>query len=248
VDSKRQLLAWEINHLKKYGIPIDTEVSSDTPVEYISGHAEFRNLDFLVNRSVLIPRVETEKIIDLALDFLIKHKTNKLLEIADIGCGSGAIGIALAKELSTRKINYHLTLSDISLKALKIASLNVNRLLPHTKGRVSIIKSDLLDDFPKIQIDCLVSNLPYIPTSRIPTLNASVKDFEPLLALDGGPSGTDLINKLLLQVRTFLAANPILIMEIDYLHRLKDFLIPSNLSAKILKDDFGNYRYLVIKK
>jgi len=248
VSQKRLSSAWEINHLIKHGLSTDTEMLGDTPVEYISGHAEFRNLDILVNESVLIPRMETEKIVDLALNFIIKLKTNKPLEIADIGCGSGALGIALAKELSNRNLRYHLTLSDISPKALKITRLNVNRLLPNANDRISIFKSDLLCSFPNTRIDCLVSNLPYIPSSRIPTLNSSVKNYEPLLALDGGPSGTDLVNKLLRQVETFLTTNPVLILEVDYLHRLKDFSIPPHLSAKILKDDFGNCRYLVIKK
>ena len=245
---KRILLPWEINHLRKYGFDINNPDQIDsTPVEYITGHAQFRGLDFLVNPYCLIPRLETERIVDLALEFILSHPRPHW-EIADVGCGTGALGIALVLELDKNKLNnLHLTLSDISKEALKITQENIDSLIPHLKDKVSVIESDLLESYPQdIKIDCLVSNLPYIPSPRIKTLDSSVKDHEPLLALDGGLSGTTLINKLLDQVTNKLNHDLVMIFEIDSIHKLSDFRIPQGFKTRIEIDEFGKPRYLII--
>jgi len=244
---RRVLLPWEINHLRKYGFDqIDLDTIGTTPVEYITGHSEFRGLDFHVTPDCLIPRLETEKIVDICIEFLQQRTTP--LVLADVGCGSGALGISLAHALTQNGVNnFHLYLSDISTKALQITQENVNTLIPHLKNSITILKSDLLSDYPKgIKIDCLVSNLPYIPSSRIQTLDPSVKNHEPVLALDGGTDGTLLINELLHQAPEYLNSHPLLVFEIDDSHKLSIFDIPDDLRAIIKKDDFDKNRYLLV--
>jgi len=246
---KRVFLPWEINHLRKYGFSeTDLDTIGTTPVEYITNHAQFRGLDFYVTPDCLIPRIETEKIIDICLRFITNNRNRSSLVIADVGCGSGALGISLSSELNTMGIkNFNLILSDTSQGALDVAQKNSDSLIPKLKDRLTFVKSDLLDAFPRDKkIDCLLSNLPYIPTSRINTLDPSVKDHEPVSALDGGPDGTLLINRLIKEAASFLKPNPLLIFEIDHEHRLSDFDIPSGLTASIEKDDFDQPRYLII--
>ena len=246
---KRVFLPWEINHLRKYGFSeTDLDTIGTTPVEYITNHAQFRGLDFYVTPDCLIPRIETEKIIDICLRFITNNRNRSSLVIADVGCGSGALGISLSSELNTMGIkNFHLILSDISQAALNIAQKNSDSLIPWMKDRITFLKSDLLDAFPRDKkIDYLISNLPYIPTDRISTLDPSVKDHEPVSALDGGPDGTLLINRLLNKASSLLKPNPLLVFEIDNEHKLSDFDIPTGFSASIEKDDFDQPRYLII--
>ena len=250
--TKRVLLPWEINHLRKYGFTdIDINEIGTTPVEYITGHAEFLGHDLLVTPDVLIPRIETEKIVDISVDLLNRFPPKNPVILADVGCGSGALGIVLADRLKKQGCHFHLYLSDISKEALQITRTNIDRLLPHSKDTITVLRSDLLGSFPHdVTIDGLVSNLPYIPSKRIAKLDSSVKDHEPHQALDGGPDGTLLINKLLDRVAGFIRPAPtsFLILEIDSLHQVQDFHIPDGFIAKIQKDDFGKNRYLLLKK
>ena len=245
----RVFLPWELNHLRKYGFAeIDPVKVDTTPVEYFTSHTQFRGLDFYVTPDCLIPRIETEKIVNLACDHLMHLSEH--LEIADVGCGSGALGISLAHELEKRGIHdFRLFLSDISPAALDITRKNINLLVPQLKNKLIVLQSDLLGRYPKnTKLNCLLANLPYIPTSRLKTLDSSVKDHEPMSALDGGPDGTFLINRLLDQAIPFLSNNPILIFEIDYKHKLTQFHTPPILSARIEKDDFDHSRYLILQK
>ena len=247
--SKRILSPYEQNQLRLHRV-VDLELDSigEKPVEYVTGHAQFRHLDFIVNQSVLIPRLETEKIIDLAKQFSFNTwQTDHQLTIADVGTGSGCLGISASLELY--RIGFHrqtATLIDRSADALKIAGLNAGRLLPkHLQP--SLCQSDLLNNYQGPKIDLLLANLPYIPTFRIPKLAASVKDFEPILALDGGTDGTLLINRLLDQTHSFLSSTFFAIFEIDHTHRLKDFHLQDDWETELIKD-FGNHtRFLTIK-
>ena len=242
----RQFLAWEINHLKKWGANTSNlREYGDTPVEYITRHAAFKGLDLYVTPDCLIPRIETEKIVDIALDFIVSHKI-PIPTIADIGCGSGAIGIAIAHNLEKNHQSYNILLSDISPSALQIAQKNATSILTNI-DHISYLQSDLLSNFPPhTKINCLVSNLPYIPSSRIMSLDSSVKDYEPHLALDGGPDGTDLINRLINEASPFLATEFIIVLEIDDSHQLQHFKVPNKLDCRLLKDDFGQTRFLII--
>lgn len=245
--SKRILSPQEINHLQKHGFSdIDLGPLGEKPVEYITGHAEFCHLDFLVNESTLIPRLESEKIIQIALDHIanqnIPHPT-----IADIGTGSGCLGLSLAVALLQKQVPYTIFLSDISSSALNVAKENASRLLP-SPANIFFEQSDLLENFPRVKFDILMANLPYIPSKNISSLHASVKNFEPLSALDGGFTGTQLINRLLKDLPRFLSTRGIAILEFDDTHTLQDFALPHSLFARIENDLFGISRFLIVQQ
>lgn len=189
-----------------------------TPKAYQQGWIEFYKLRFKVTPDVLIPRPETEILVDEVITFInTASSPNPELRtpniILDIGTGSGCIAISLAKNLSNIKI----IATDISGKALEIAKLNAK--LHQVNDRISFIQSNLLDSLnseprrfqrtsplaetPNPEPLIIVANLPYIPSSRIPKLDYSVKDFEPHLALDGGKDGFNLYRKLFSQICTF---------------------------------------------
>lgn len=243
--AQRIYSSYELNHLRKHGHG-DTNLvdMGEKPVEYLTGHAEFCNLDFLVNEHTLIPRLESEKIVEIALTQIIKQECSHPA-IADIGTGSGCLGLSLVVKLAQRQIPYTLYLSDISSDALKVARQNASRLLT-SSANLFFEQSNLLENFPKIKFDFLLANLPYIPSKNIDTLPTSVKDFEPLTALDGGPTGVTLINRLLRDIPSFLSDQGLAILEIDDTHTLRDFVVPKTLSATIEKDVFQVPRFLIL--
>lgn len=207
-------------------------LNDEKPIEYKEGFAMFYGRKFVVDQNVLIPRVETQEIIQL-----VPQNPDQI--IADIGCGSGCLGITLALELPDSTVY----LSDISEKVLEIAKSN-NR-----STNTKYLISDLFDNYPKdLLFDIVVANLPYIPTNRIPTLDSSVRDFEPHQALDGGPEGTTIINKLLQQLPDHLKSNGVSILEIDDTHTLEKFQIPNSMTGEIKKDQFNRNRFLLIRK
>lgn len=207
------------------------------PYQYIKGWVEFYKLKFKVTPDVLIPRPETELLVDMVLK-TINHKP---YTIYDIGTGSGNIAIALAKNLPNAKV----IATDISPKALQVAKENAK----FHKVKIKFIKSDLLDQVKK-QVDIIVSNLPYIPSSRIPYLDSSIKDFEPKIALNGGPDGFSLYRKLFkqMQKRKF----KIFVGEIDYshgdlaLHEAQKYFPDAQIEVK--KDLSHKQRILVIQR
>ena len=165
-------------------------IHSEEPIQYQRGFSEFYKLRFLVSPAVLIPRPETE----LLVEQVIKANPTNVLEI---GTGSGCIAISIAKNLPEVKI----TAVDISPDALKVAKKNAKS--HRVQNQISFKNSDLLSAFSideNIEVDWIVANLPYIPSSRIQTVDSSVKDFEPHLALDGGADGFDLYRKLFLEM------------------------------------------------
>jgi len=192
-------------------------VTSSKPSQYIKGWVEFYKLKFKVTPDVLIPRPETELLVDEVLNcikyYVLSIKGSEIL-ILDIGTGSGNIAISVAKNTPNVKISA----TDSSNSALKIAKLNAR--LHHVEDRIKFIKSDLLKKRiihnTKYKILIIVTNLPYIPSARIPYLDSSVKDFEPLVALDGGEDGFDLYRKLFAQIKGKNWKPKLIIGEIDY--------------------------------
>ena len=155
---------------------------SGEPLAYITGDWEFYGLPMHITPDVLIPRMDTEVLVDTALKALVGRKMDA--RILDLCCGSGCIGIALAHELPAAK----LLMVDISERALEVARENVrlNRV-----SRVATLRADALEK-PPMSIglfDLIVSNPPYVPSFEILTLDSSVRDYEPLGALDGGEDG-----------------------------------------------------------
>ncbi|MEN8252760.1 MAG: peptide chain release factor N(5)-glutamine methyltransferase [Patescibacteria group bacterium] len=260
----RKLSSYEKNHLRKFGKSnINIADYAETPVEYITGKVEFYSRIFDINQDTLIPRIETEELVKLALNYLIKNNYKKI-NIADIGTGCGAIGISLFLELEKLNITSEIYLSDISEKALKVAKVNAKKLINQNisaKGRPAsgwkIFKSDLLTNYPKNQkFDLILANLPYIPSERINYLDSSVKDYEPHIALDGGPDGLKHIRKLLKQAKNRLKPRGKIILEIDHTHTLNELENISAFSTKgrpasgwkveIKLDNFERSRFAIL--
>lgn len=176
------------------------------PKQYQQGYTEFFKLKFTVTPDVLIPRPETETLIESVLTYISSHYSlSSPLSIIDIGTGSGCIAISLANQLATWKVDTQILATDISGKTLKVAQENALTILKSYPRGVTIrfLKSDLLSSVPRSLLTApllIVANLPYIPSSRIAKLDPSVKDFEPLIALDGGKDGFDMYRKLFAQI------------------------------------------------
>lgn len=241
--TKRTFSPYEQNQLHKWSPSTDPNSLGEKPVEYATGHAEFMGLDFIVTPDTLIPRLESEQIVSLALQYIEDHNLSHPV-IADIGTGSGCLGISLATKLSRRQIPYSIFLSDISFKTLKVADLNSQRLLTSPEN-IFFIESNLFENYPAIKFDLILANLPYIPTYRLSLLEPSVKDYEPHLALDGGLKGNLFINALLDKLPNYLSKNGQAIFEIDDSHNLNSFSFPPKVSASIIDDCFQKPRFLV---
>ncbi|HAV42106.1 MAG TPA: peptide chain release factor N(5)-glutamine methyltransferase [Acidobacteria bacterium] len=178
---------------------------SGWPVAYLLGRREFWGLPFRVNRSVLIPRPETELVVEKALSLPLPPEPL----ILDLGTGSGNIAISLGKELPAARI----IATDISLRALKLAGENA-RLNQLTNIR--FIQSNLFKAFEqsKLSFDLIVSNPPYVAQDDWPELDRPVKDFEPQKALIAGRDGLKFIRQLVRKASTFLKPGGFLIIEI----------------------------------
>jgi len=156
------------------------------PIAYLTGVREFMSLEFRVNESVLIPRPETEILVETMLSELERGAL-----VVDVGTGSGCIAVSLA----VLRPDVHVLAVDISESALKMAEENA--ALHGVSERVTLLRSDLLSGIPCDEaFDAVAANLPYIPTGEIERLPASVRH-EPILALDGGPDGLSLVRRLL---------------------------------------------------
>ena len=177
------------------------------PLAYILGQREFYGITVMVTPAVLIPRPETEGLVEQALFMALMGMETTELTIADVGTGSGAIAINLAIHLPAAKI----FAVDVDDAVLDVASFNIRS--HGVPDRVSLAIGDLLDAVPE-PIDLIVANLPYIPTDRIPTLQPEVQR-EPVLALDGGPDGLDLVRRLLTQAEDKLKDHGIILLELD---------------------------------
>lgn len=177
------------------------------PLAYILGYKEFYGVNLLVTPQVLIPRPETETLVEHALFMSLMGMEVAQLVIADVGTGSGAIAINLAIHLPAARI-YAI---DSSEEALAVANFNIQR---HNVGdRVTLCYGDLLEPLPE-PVDLIAANLPYIPTERLPTLQPEVQ-WEPPAALDGGPEGMDVIARLIGQAAEKLNPHGIMLLEMD---------------------------------
>lgn len=242
---------------EKYFELIDRR-SSGEPVQYIMGSQEFMGLEFIVNENVLIPRQDTETLVEDALEIIntgtlrgedmdVKRKE---WDILDLCTGSGAIGVSLAR--IANKVN--VTCSDISEGAIKVAKENAQK---HGVAKsVKFEQGDLFKPFSKHfrkqKFDMIISNPPYIKSSVIPTLQKEVCEHEPISALDGGESGLDFYERIVSGVGSHLQKGGVLLLEIGHdqgeavsglLSRNGDFT-----SIRVLKDLANRDRIVFAKK
>jgi release factor glutamine methyltransferase len=199
--------------------------AAGVPTQHLTGKQEFWGLEFAVTPDVLIPRPETEHLIEVALDRLAlrdlrakqsQNMSGEGLLIADIGTGSGCIGIALAKELPAARI-YAL---DISPAALAVAQSNASRL--GFSGRITFVESDLLAAVSvtgaqhALLFDLIASNPPYVARREAETLEREVRDHEPPVALFGGEQGYELYAGLIAQSAAHLKPGGIVVLELGH--------------------------------
>ncbi|MFZ2095693.1 MAG: peptide chain release factor N(5)-glutamine methyltransferase [Anaerolineales bacterium] len=212
------------------------------PLPYVLGHWEFYGLDFLLTPDVLIPRPETELLVERAIHWLQLHPHKR--KALDVGTGSGCIGIATAKHVP----DLHMLMTDISVQALRVARLNAEKY--ELLDRVEFQQSNLLDRIPRpYAFDLICANLPYIPTEKLNTL--PVAKSEPHLALDGGIDGLKMVKRLLKQAKSQLTPGGLMLVEIDPAQR--DPMIQlvqkhfSNDGIHILQDLSGRDRCVEIE-
>jgi release factor glutamine methyltransferase len=177
------------------------------PVAYLVGTRDFYLLNFDVNSAVLIPRPDTETLVEATLAYL-KHKP--AAKILDVGTGSGCIAVSIAHQLKQASV----TAIDISPDAAEVARKNAKK--HGVMDRISILVGDLFAPVAGQTFDAIVSNPPYIPPSEIETLEVGVKDYEPRLALDGGPDGLAFYRRLASEAPTYLVNGGQLLMEIGW--------------------------------
>lgn len=177
---------------------------SGEPLPYILGHWEFYGLDFKVTPAVLIPRPETELMVERALFWLKTHPNR--CRAADVGVGSGAISVALLTEMPHLQI----AAADVSYPALQVAKTNLS--LHNVISRCMLVQSDLLAACSG-PFDLICANLPYIPSRTLSTLDVALH--EPALALDGGPDGLRVVERLLTDAPRVLAPGGMLLLEIE---------------------------------
>jgi release factor glutamine methyltransferase len=159
------------------------------PIAYVLGHREFWSMDLLVRPGVLVPRPDTEALVEAALELVPEGER---CFVADVGTGSGAVALAIATERPEARV----FATDVADEALRVAKENATRL--GLTERVAFLKGPLLDPIPPDRtIDLVVSNPPYIPTGDLAGLMPDVRDYEPRVALDGGADGLDVIRSLI---------------------------------------------------
>jgi release factor glutamine methyltransferase len=188
--------------ITQYWTLIDRRANGE-PVAYLLGRQPFYDREFVVTHAVLVPRPETEHLLEFALDFMKIHPQGT---VADIGTGSGALAITLAAHYPQATVYA----TDISSEALAIARLNAEQ----HDVTVTFLQGDLLLPLVErnLKADLLLANLPYIPSGEL--LNLSVSRHEPHLALDGGPDGLNLIRRLLAQAPQVMSPGGMMLLEI----------------------------------
>lgn len=210
------------------------------PVDYIIGTRSFYGLDFKVNKHVLIPRQDTEHLVEMALTELKKAESVSYL---DLCTGSGCIAVTIAHELFKHGVIYKATASDISEDALLVATENAKR----NNVDVTFIHSDMFENITG-QFDLIVSNPPYIPDGEISNLEKKVTEHEPHIALFGGKDGLDFYKIIVKECKSHLTKNGMLMLEIGY---DQGESVPALLSKegykniKVIKDYNGLDRVVV---
>ena len=237
LNSERKLHENELNYYQDLII----ERCLGKPIAYITSKKEFWKFEFKVAEGVLIPRPDTELIIDQILKLTVNKPKMKVL---DIGVGSGCILLSILKE----KKGFNGIGIDVSKKCVEISKLNAIRL--NLKNRTKFFKSNI-DNFNYGKYDLILSNPPYIKKLDLKNLEKEVVNFEPIIALDGGLDGISAIRKTIEKTSELIKKNGLFILEIafDQKHRVKKILKDKGFFInEILKDFAGKERCIVCKK
>jgi release factor glutamine methyltransferase len=223
-------------------------LKGDKPLEYILHSAEFFTLDFKVNNSVLIPRIETEKLVSIGIQ---EYIDNDFDIVIDIGTGSGCIIISLINTLKLPKYDRDLSKTsffaiDNKQRALNMAKENIKKY--KLEKIIKTKRTNLLDGIELENKRVLIlANLPYIPTKELKDLDKSVRDFEPKGALDGGNDGNKYYKELYTQIQSKKIKSFTLILETEssIIKNTKDIF--KKYKTTIIKDCFDNDRFVVVK-
>lgn len=221
------------------------------PLQYIRGRQEFWSLDFEVAEGVLIPRPETERLVERALSTLKEHpsREGRVQRVLDLGTGSGILAVALAREME----NTTVWASDVSKRALSVARRNAER---HGMGdRITFVEGDLFEPFRAMQVapfDLIVSNPPYVTEEAFETLAPEVRDYEPREALDGGSDGMGFVTPILQQSPAFLVPGGWLLVEMDpgQIGKARGMAeaTAAYQAVEAIQDYSGNSRVLCVQK
>ena len=206
-----------------------------TPIQYVIGHTEFCGLDFVVNEDVLIPRPETELLVESAVELIRRAQgTRHKAQVLDLCTGSGCVAVSIA-HLTKDAFACKIVASDISGGALETARANARRL--GVSDSIDFINSDIFDNV-KEKFDIIVSNPPYIARFEFDTLQKEVLK-EPRVALDGGEDGLDFYRKIIKEAHKYLNPGAHILFEIGFRQ--------AGRIRKII-EDAGNFKVLEIKK
>lgn len=215
-------------------------LKENKPIQYVIGNVNFYGIKFIVNKNVLIPRFETEELVEQVVEYAQSLNKDKI-KILDLGCGSGAIGLTLKSILKDSLV----TLVDISKEALEVARLNANNL----NLDVTFIESDWFSNLEITKYDIIVSNPPYIRNDE--SIEEIVKNNEPALALYGGQDGLDSYKKILAGIEPYLNDEYLIAFEIGESQKEEiTNLVTKNLPSTIVtckKDLYGRNRMIFVR-
>lgn len=213
---------------------MNERINAGEPWQYVVGKTEFYGRTFVVNKDVLIPRQETE----LVCEQIFKHLPHVNSRVLDMCCGSGVLGVIVALETPSQ-----VQLVDVSKEALNVAKQNAKL----NKAKVSFVQSDMFTNV-KGKFDAIVCNPPYIETDVIETLDDSVKNYEPHIALDGGKDGLDFYRILAAQAHLHLNKDGVLVLEIGYNQgEAVKALLEDKYNVQVIKDYSDNDRIVIAK-
>lgn len=215
-------------------------LKENKPIQYVIGNVNFYGLKFIVNKNVLIPRFETEELVEQVVEYT-KDLNKDKIKILDLGCGSGAIGLTLKSILKDSEV----TLVDISKEALEVAKLNANNL----NLDVTFIESDWFSNVKLEKYDIIVSNPPYIRTDE--EIEEIVKNNEPSLALYGGVDGLDCYRKILANIKPYLNNKFLIAFEIGESQKEEIYDIVNkylkDIEITCKKDLYGRNRMIFVR-
>ena len=230
----------EENIINEFNKIFDIYLYDNKPIQYLIGYSTFYGYDFKVNEDVLIPRFETEELVENVLYRYDRFFKGQKVDVCDLCCGCGCIGIALSLE----EKNMNVIASDISEKALEVARINNEKL----NANVKFFQGDMLEPFKDFKFDIFVSNPPYIPDDEL--VDSLVKDNEPNIALFGGSDGLKFYRIILSGLKPLLKDKAIIAFEHGYdkkeeMIKLANYYFP-NSKVEVLKDLEGKDRMTFI--